>query len=188
MYNSKKELRRELKLKRTAISPQRRLSLDIEIQSRLLMTEEYRKCDTVLTYVSTQDEIKTTDIITAAFANKKRVAVPYTNNDHTLTFYYISSLDQLSIGRFNILEPSADCDIADDFSNSICITPALCCDLSGNRLGYGKGCYDRFFKDYVGTKICLCYAENVLPQIPCDEHDIPVDVIVSDSFVKTITD
>ena len=72
----------------------------------------------------------------------------------------------------------------DDFENSICVVPALCCDLSGNRIGYGKGCYDRFLSEYTGVKICLVYGDNVFPSVESESTDVSVDLIVSDLFVK----
>lgn len=183
---TKFELRKEFLSKRKEVSHDKKREIELEIQSRVLMCDEYRKCKTVLTYVSTADEIDTLGFIHAAFLNGKRVAVPKTNEDFSLSFYYINSLEELKLGRFNILEPSSTAKEVTDFENSICVIPALCCDLSGNRVGYGKGCYDRFLKDYKGRKICLVNSDNVLPFIDADENDIKVDVIVTDLYVKNI--
>ncbi|MBE6825138.1 MAG: 5-formyltetrahydrofolate cyclo-ligase [Ruminococcaceae bacterium] len=181
---NKTQLRAQLLQKRALLDKRKKRSLDLEIQSRLLLCDKYRNCDTVLTYVSTDSEIDTFGLITAAFANKKRVAVPVTNDDYSLTFYYINSLEELKIGRFKILEPQDLSKEVVDFSNSICVVPALCCDLSGNRVGYGKGCYDRFLKAYTGEKICLVYSDNILPSVDSDKTDVKVDTIVCDSYIK----
>lgn len=181
---TKQELRADFLSKRKSLNKEKKREAELEIQSRLLMTDEYRACDSVLVYVSTDSEIDTKGIIAAAFANKKRVAVPVTNEDYSLSFYYINSFEELSIGRFGILEPINRDNKATDFVNSICIIPALCCDLSGNRVGYGKGCYDRFLAQYSGKKICLVYGDNVLPQIESEKTDVSVDIIVSDLFLK----
>ncbi len=181
---SKTKLRAELLQKRRNMDKATKREFELDIQSRLLLCDEYRACNTVLTYVSTSDEIDTFGIINAAFANKKRVAVPVTNEDFSLSFYYIDSIKELKVGKFNILEPQKRDAPVTDFSDSICVIPALCCDISGNRIGYGKGCYDRFLKDYQGEKICLCYADNIYPSIDVDYTDIKVDAIVSNLYVK----
>lgn len=181
---TKAELRKELLKKRKALAKDIKRAMDLEIQSRLLMSDEYRKCDTVLTYVSTVDEIDTLGIINAAFANKKKVAVPVTNEDFSLSFYYINSLKELKLGKFSILEPTNRTNKVTDFENSICVIPALCCDLSGNRVGYGKGCYDRFLSNYDGEKICLVYSDNILTSVETESTDVKVDVIISDHYVK----
>lgn len=180
---TKTELRAKYQQKRSMLDKAYKRQLDLEIQSRLLMSEQYMFARTVLVYVSNDSEIDTYGIINAAFANKKRVAVPLVNDDYSLTFYYINSLEELKLGRFNILEPTTT-DKVTDFSGSICIVPSLCCDLSFNRVGYGKGCYDRFLSTYSGTKICLTYADFVLPEIVCDSTDIKVDMIVTNQYVK----
>lgn len=181
---SKTKLRAELLQKRRNMDNATKREFELEIQSRLLLCDEYRACKTVLTYVSTGDEIDTLGIINAAFANNKRVAVPVTNEDFSLSFYYIDSLEELKVGKFNILEPQKRDALVTDFSDSICVIPALCCDISGNRIGYGKGCYDRFLKDYDGKKLCLCYADNIYPSIDVEFTDIKVDTIVSNLYVK----
>lgn len=183
---SKTQLRAMLLSKRRCLDKSVKRSMDLEIQSRLLLTDEYFLCDTVLTYVSNENEIDTLGLINAAFANKKRVAVPVTNDDYSLTFYFINSVEELKKGKFNILEPVDKSHPVTDFSNSICVVPSLCCDLLGNRVGYGKGCYDRFLSTYDGKKICLSYTEDILPSIDVDETDVPVNIIVSNSFVKYI--
>ncbi len=181
---NKTQLRAQFLQKRALLDKSKKRALDLEIQSRLLLCDKYRKCDTVLTYVSNSSEIDTLGLISAAFANKKRVAVPVTNDDYSLTFYYINSVEELKIGRFKILEPTDLSKKVTDFSNSICVIPALCCDLSGNRVGYGKGCYDRFLNDYSGEKICLAYSDSILPSVESDKTDIKVDTIVCDSYIK----
>ena len=51
----------------------------------------------------------------------------------------------------------------------------------GNRLGYGKGFYDRFLADFDGVTIGLCYSEFLLEEIPTGENDRRVDIVVSDT-------
>lgn len=181
---SKTDIRNELLLKRKNIDKIAKREMDLEIQSRLLMTDEYRECKTVLVYVSKENEIDTFGIINAAFANNKRVAVPVTCDDYSLDFYQINSIKELKLGKFNVMEPSDLNDKVTDFSDSICIVPALCCDLSGNRVGYGKGCYDRFLAKYPGKKICLVYSDFVFPSVEHNKFDVPVDTIVCNLFVK----
>lgn len=181
---NKKQLRKECLEKRNSMDKNKKRQLELEIQSRLIMSDEYRKADTVFVYVSKEDEIDTFGIINAAFANKKHVAVPVTNEDFSLSFYYINSLKELKPGRFDVLEPTDKADKAEGFSDSICVVPSLCCDLNGARVGYGKGCYDRFLKGFKGPKIALSYSENVVPHIESEKTDINVDMIVTDMFVK----
>lgn len=179
-------LRKYYKEKRSSLTPNIKKEKDLEIQSRFLVTDEYRNCKGVLVYIARDFEIDTSGIINAAFANKKTVAVPKVNDDYTLEFYKINSKDDLVKGKFSIYEPKDGLEKVEDFSDFVCVTPSLCCDLNGNRLGFGKGCYDRFFADFNGKKIALTYSDSIEVSIDTDENDIRVDVIVTDSFTKYI--
>ena len=185
---SKEAMRSASLQKRKAMlgDPDGKEALDLEIQSRFLMTREYRSASTVLCYVSKKLEIDTEGIILASFANGKRVAVPRCEEDGTLRFFIISSLSDLREGSFHIREPKESCSPLLDESLSVCVCPALCCDMRGYRIGFGKGYYDRFLKDYTGQAVALCYSDSLIPEIQIGEHDIMTQMIVTDSFVRHI--
>lgn len=157
---------------------------DLEIQSRLLMTEEYRNAGTVLCYVSRDFEIDTMGIILASLSNRKRVAVPRCEEDGVMRFYLISSLSDLKEGSFGIKEPKDGAKELTVFSDAICICPALCCDMRGYRVGFGKGYYDRFLQGFDGVTAALCYSDALITEINADEYDIPTALIVTDDFVR----
>ena len=100
-----------------------------------------------------------------------------------MTFYYITSLDDLSEGMYGIMEPDERY-TADVYNiNSICIVPGLAFDLKGYRLGYGKGYYDRFLKDFNGVSVSPCYDSMLEDEIPTDKYDIQINIIVTDKEV-----
>ncbi len=85
-------------------------------------------------------------------------------------------------GKFNILEPynTSKTDIADI---DVVIAPAICVDLKGNRLGYGKGFYDRFIKTLNKSKtkiISLVYDEFVVDSIFANSFDEKIDIVVTE--------
>lgn len=179
-------LREKYKNKRKALEIDQKNALDLEITARLLMTKEYRNAKTILTYVSLDNEIDTIRFINAAFANKKMIAVPKCK-DKTMKFYFIKSFDDLEKGSFGILEPKEGLEEVTDFDNSLCITPAYCIDFLGHRVGKGAGYYDKFFSNgYNGTKLGLVYTDAVLPKINFDEYDVPLDIIVTDTYLRYI--
>ena len=123
-------------------------------------------------------------IINAAFANNKTVALPRCEDDATMGFYIISSFSDLAEGYLGIKEPVTGCEPFIPDESSLCVCPCLCCDMSGYRLGFGAGYYDRWLKNYPGRSAVLCYSDAVVPAIKRDESDVPVDLIVTDSFVR----
>lgn len=184
---SKSEIRTLSLEKRRNMNLQLKKECDLDILSRLLLLKEYRNSKLVLTYCSKNTEIDTLKFIEASFLNSKKVAVPLCYENNTMDFYYIDSVSQLTPGSFGVLEPSKEFVKVTDFQDAICITPSLSVDMKGYRVGYGKGYYDKFFSENSGMiKIALSYYNDVLMNIQSDDYDIPVDIIVTDKFVRYI--
>ena len=87
------------------------------------------------------------------------------------------TLEELKKGNFNLLEPD-NSNLVNNFENSVCIVPGICFDKESNRIGYGKGYYDRFLKNYKGTTIGLTYKECICEKIDIDENDIKIDRVI----------
>ena len=165
---------------------ERKNALDAEIQTRLLISPGYRAADTVLVYMARPFEIATSMILRAALANHKTLALPACTDDGRMVFRRVSELSQLVPGRFGILEPDPDCGIVSPDTHSLCVCPALCCDMRGYRLGFGGGYYDRFLAGFSGIKAALCYSDSLIPLIREEAYDIKMDVIHTDSFTRTM--
>lgn len=182
-------LREQYRKMREKMTAQYKHSLDIEIASRFLCTREYMNAKTLLTYVSRDTEVDTIGIIHAAFANKKQVAVPKCEGNGVMKFYLINSMDDLKKGYASILEPDiSKCRLLEDFSQSVCIVPALSFDPEGYRLGFGGGYYDRFLSTYRGLSVGLCYGSFVKWELPRENFDIAVDLLVTDRYARHTED
>lgn len=175
----KSKLRTELKEKRKTIK--NKAINDSKIREELICCNEYLSAQTVLFYASLKDEINIDDCIADALYLGKRVALPVCiNSNGNMKYYYINSLDDLIIGHFGVREPDVNkCDEVVDFTNSICIVPAIAFDKKGYRLGYGKGYYDRFLENYASLSIGLCYNDLVVDELPIGEYDVPVNMIIT---------
>lgn len=174
--DEKKALRRELIQRRRSMPDDVRSAADDRIFERLLPLLE--SCSSVFTYVSTEIEVDTRRLMKWCFQHGKVVAVPV-SGDCELTFYPVRSFDELSSGRFNILEPVDRSAPAVPDENSLCIVPALCCDRSGLRLGYGRGYYDRFLSGFPGKSVIVCYSDFVM-NVPAEPHDRRADETITD--------
>lgn len=171
----KKALRRELIQRRRSIPADEKAARDERIFRELLpLVMEH---SSVFTYVSTEIEVDTRRLLDWCFANGKPAAVPV-SGDHDLTFYNISGFSELAPGRFGIMEPvNRELPAVPD-SGSLCIVPALCCDKTGLRLGYGRGYYDRFLADFPGTSAIICYSDFV-GEVPAEPHDRRADLVIT---------
>ncbi len=153
-----------------------------KILDKLISLSEIVDAKNVCIYVSKECETDTTSLIERFIAMGKNVFAPRSDiQSNSMTFYKVNSLEELSLGAFSILEPSCDNEkyVYSD-NDDVCIVPALSFDKNGYRLGYGKGYYDRFLKDFMGIKIGICFNEYITEVLPRYDTDIAVDMIITE--------
>lgn len=183
----KSQLRSKFKKFRTDMSAEEKSLLDSRITARFLGTKLYKECTVLLTYVSTQIEVDTINIIQTALKDGKTVAVPRcVEGTRDMVFYIIGSLDDLETGAFSVLEPvPRKCAELTEFGGAVCIVPALAYDMEGYRLGYGKGYYDRFLSAHpgmcnVGIEYCGCTVQKLYR----GKFDVAADYLVTEKYFK----
>lgn len=179
----KNELRKKYKEIRKNV--ENRNEKNTLINDFLCNSDCFKNCDTVLFYAALSDEVNLDFSIKYAIDNNKKVALPVCiDNNGKMQYYYIDSLNDIEIASFGVREPDVNkCKEVDDFSNSICIVPAIAYDKFGYRLGYGKGYYDRFLSAYHGICIGVQYDELVCDKLFIDKYDVPVDYIITQNGV-----
>lgn len=161
-------------------------SLDERLTEIFLNLDEYKQCEKLFAFVSSQIEVDTMSIIRQALNDGKQVAVPKcTDKNGKMEFYYISSLNQLEKGTFGIMEPKKDiCEQVTDLESGLCIVPGICFDMFGYRIGFGKGYYDRFLERFGGITVGLCYSKCTEHELPKGNYDKPVDILVTEKFIN----
>ena len=184
----KNELRASIKQRRSEMPSLEKEKLDAGVAKNVFRLYQYRSAKTLLIYVSTAIEVDTFKIIEGVLKDGKKVAVPRCIPDTRLMeFHYIDSVEQLSPGTFGVLEPDEALPIVEDFEGCLMLLPALALDYSGYRLGYGKGYYDRYLSRFTGACVGMCYSENLRRHMYHGRYDRPVDVIVTEKAIKTIS-
>ena len=181
----KNELRKGFKEIRNAFSDYEKAKKDIKIAQNLFSISKFEYAKTFLCYISKSGEIDTESIIEWLLKSGKTVAAPkLRDSEGNMDFYVISSLDDTEKCAFGVREPIAEkCKKLSEFSDSVCVIPALAFDKKGFRLGYGKGCYDRFLKDFSGLKIGLCYEKCLADNLPKGRFDIAADIVVTENEI-----
>jgi 5-formyltetrahydrofolate cyclo-ligase len=143
-----------------------------------------RKNNRLMIYLSFGNEVQTT-----SFLNAYPIVVPYCDADMIVPVRIFSQND-LESGRFGILEPKQN--IRNNYKNhvtpeqlDVVIVPGLAFDPFGNRLGRGKGYYDRFLSQFPLTTLLigLAFECQIVEQVPVETWDYPVSVIVTESRV-----
>lgn len=180
-FEDKKSARAHFLALRSSLSPSLRNQKSEKICERLLRTKDFLACDTILLYYPIKSEPNTLLLFQKAIDAGVSVAFPISDTkSYSLDFRSIGSLDDMSTGAYGICEPSPDSPRAKITEKTICIVPALSFDAEKNRLGYGKGFYDRFLKGFSGKSIGITYSELICERLPFDENDIRVDEIITD--------
>lgn len=160
------------------------------IANRIISSTLFKNADSIALYSDFRGEVQTDLIIDAAFSLGKRVLMPKVRReDYSIVFIPILSHDDLERGAEGFLEPLAEFKNVFDVSRiDLFIVPGVAYDLSGTRLGLGKGCYDRALKN-VDRDIMLApaYEFQLLEDLPCYHHDLKVGWIATeDRFIKTV--
>jgi len=151
----------------------------VTIIKKLEQNTNYLKAKQVLVYLSTQEEVDTHQLVKDMLNSEKRVYAPKVK-DGILVICQINKWNDLEKGSFDILEPSSIIKEEHPKVMDLILVPGLAFDKAGNRLGYGGGFYDGLFKNTQGYKIGLAFKEQILEKIPLEDHDIPVDLIITD--------
>lgn len=179
----KNRLRAECKQKRTALSDFKKVQMDARLAERFFASRQYRENDMLFCYVSTEIEVDTREILRRAIADGKTVAAPRcVDGTREMDFYILQDMSALESGSFGVLEPNpALCRKVTDFSEGLCIIPALAFDKSGYRLGYGKGYYDRFLAKFSGETLGLVYDCCFYDSLPHGKFDRAAQWILTES-------
>lgn len=181
----KSRLRKEILDKRDELSRSEHKHNSRIITDKLIAWEEYKECEELLVYVSFRSEVDTYGIISDALTRNKKVYCPKVVGDDML-FYQIKSMDELVPGYMGILEPADGLpQFGFSCSKSLVIMPGSVFDRCGNRIGYGKGYYDRFLSDcYIkGIKpvtAALAFDLQLVDAVPAQDHDFKTDYIFTE--------
>jgi 5-formyltetrahydrofolate cyclo-ligase len=156
---------------------------------RLMALPEYRNARTAAWYLDARSELRTRGHVARELGGPRRIVIPYVIG-RGLGLWRLGTLDELSPGRFGILEPAPERQ-ADPQRQvtpqelDLVVVPGLGFDRRGNRLGAGCGYYDRLLARLRPDtrRIGLCYESQLLDRIPAENHDIPLDLVVTQTAI-----
>jgi len=175
-------------LRRREIAPHIAARAGEDVAKRLISLPELRQARSIALYASLDDELPTRPLFEALLALEKPLLLPLVTSDEPLAFYPVTDWNDLSVGHYGVLEPStAAAEPAEFGKGDVVITPGVAFDLAGNRLGRGRGYYDRTFcaDSPAGGSLLLGlgYEFQVLPSVPVSVHDRGVDGIATEQRV-----
>jgi len=104
-----------------------------------------------------------------------------------MEFFKVSSWQDCAVGNFKILEPNSSCQQIAAETIDLILVPAIAFDFSGHRLGYGAGFYDRYLPRAKNAfKVGLTYAQNFVKELPKQDHDCAVDIIITEEKILIV--
>ena len=175
---NKKDLRAFIRIQKGMFTPQQLDEQSAAIIRRLLAHPRVKGAQTILLYYSLDDEVNTHEVVDRLVAEGKHVLLPAVLNDTEMELRHYEGPKDLEGGFFNIMEP-----VGKPFSAygeiDVAVIPGMAFDGRCNRLGRGRGYYDRLLPRIPDAyKIGICFDFQKLPGIPAEAHDMKVDEVI----------
>lgn len=179
MNISKKELRQAIRNQKEA-NKATMPSDSILIMSEVEKNPIFQASKIVLLYHSLSDEVAT-HLFIKKWAKSKTILLPAVVGDN-LELRLYNGDESLKTGSFNICEPGKSQTFNDFCSVGFAAIPGMAFDIRGNRLGRGKGYYDKLLPKMPQTfKAGICFQWQIVDSVPSELHDIKMDTIISSS-------
>ena len=173
----KSEIRKEILTKRNKFT-NRNIADKIIFDKLISVCSVFQK---ICIYINYGSEVNTINFINEMLTVGKEIFVPVCNIDEcTMNISRIYSTEELIENNYGILEPLNLNSVNEKVD--VVIFPGAAFDIDGNRIGYGKGYYDKYISKltYQPYKIGICYDFQLLDEIPSDTHDIKLDKIITE--------
>lgn len=181
MIFEKNELREEIKDKIKELSPCYIEEASEKIFRKIIENADYINAKTVFIFVGTKGEPNTYRLLSHSLKLGKTVGVPLCLSDGEMTVIKIKNLEtDLEKGHYGIMEPKRELPVISSDSIDFAVIPCVTCDYEGNRLGHGKGYYDRYLQHTKFTTCMICFEKLISSNIPLDSNDISIDMVITD--------
>lgn len=173
----KKQLRKQIRERKKEFSLPEKIELSRPVFEKIEKEELFKEAKVVLLYYSMDDEVYTHDFVEKHYKTKT-ILLPCVDGDDLILRQYLG-IESMKAGKqFGILEP-----VGKEFNDlekiDLMIIPGVAFDKEKNRLGRGRGFYDRLLKTVNATKIGVCFDFQIVEQVPTEDFDVKMDVVIS---------
>ena len=169
----KQSLRREARRRVEGLPKIRSRAAGLEILGHFALWLEWHRSSSVCLYSALPSEPH----LLTPWPDGKKVILPRVSGED-LKLHYAESSEELVQGKFGNLEPKANAPKA-PFESDFIVVPGLAFDPAGGRLGRGAGYYDRLLTKFQGVRVGVCFTELLVERVPCENHDIRMDFVVT---------
>jgi len=174
-HEGKKNIRQAIKRHFGTLSVAQKEACAERIFAKVEALEPFAQAHTVALYHALPDELPTATII-EKWSKTKRIVLPCVEGE---TMVFRTLCGHTRRGCFGIEEPLGE--IVPPSQIDLMIVPGVAFDVSGHRLGRGKGFYDRFLAecDTHIYSVGVCFPFQLVENLPCEPHDQPVDIVIT---------
>lgn len=172
----KRQLRKSIKEEFQKLSEEQIKVRSLNIFKQIETLKIFQEANVLMVYWSMKDEVFTHDFILEWY-KKKDLLLPVIDNKDLFIRKFEGMDSMLPHPNYGIYEPLGK-SISKKKSIDIIIVPGVAFDKKNNRLGRGKGYYDRFLSEIKAIKLGICFDFQLLERIPKDEFDVPVDMVL----------
>jgi 5-formyltetrahydrofolate cyclo-ligase len=181
-HEHKKQLRTELKLRRSELPENKRTEMSQQIIKFMHEIDEFNRAKSFFCYLSYLSEVETSSLISHFLEQNLALAVPKIMGKTEMLAIPLKDLSDLKPDKMGILTPKSNQAASATFD--IAITPGVGFTTTGDRLGYGRGYYDRWFsKNKVKTKIGIAFEVQIVDELPLEETDMPLDMLITEERI-----
>ena len=178
MTQTKQDIRKKIKLLKSQLSIEAKANEAKAVFETIEALRAFKNAKNILLYASLPDELPTENVL-QKWASMKNLYLPRVAGNNI----DVVKLDgALSVGAYGIQEPTGDS--VYHRCLDLIIVPAVALDCHCNRLGRGKGFYDRLLNGCKAFTIGVALDEQFIDQVPIDEHDVPLCGVVTPSHVS----
>jgi 5-formyltetrahydrofolate cyclo-ligase len=183
LKSQKKAVRKHFLQVRSNISDQAIHRANQQIFESVIELEQFKSAKTIHIYASMEErnEVDTFQLIKQSLEVGKKVLLPVMQKDAKLIHCEIDSINSLKKNSWGVPEP-VDQSPAENSNPDVIFVPMVAGDLEKNRIGYGKGYYDRFLKSVSGTKIGLLFEKQLsTKKLPTEPFDVALDLLITEN-------
>ena len=137
-----------------------------------------------MVYISTQSEVKTTTLINYLHKTGSVVCVPWVHGNDIVPVI-LKKGNPVKKDAYGIKVPVTKIKLPDIKKIDAVIAPGIGFDRQGNRIGFGKGYFDRFLRKLPKktVKAALAFSCQLVKKIPAEIHDIKMDMIATEKGI-----
>lgn len=176
---NKKEVRKLIREKRESLSADYINSASMNIFKLLKDSNYLDKLNNIMSYLDFKNEVKTDRINDWIKSNSKKLYLPRVIDKENMII--IEDNGEFSLSPFGNREP-----IGSEYEGNIdlIIVPGVAFDKFGNRIGFGRGYYDRFFNKYPNAKrVAIAFEIQIVEEIETDIYDKKIDILITEKNI-----